>query len=258
MDRPALSIAEWFESISAGDAKNMFIDASSALLSIARGMEDIAGDEMGLELKGVLIDNLEEQVLEALERKAIADINTRDLHSLYKEAGDRKSALDRHPRTRLVQHIVLSINTLKSALAWAQLEKGHGENGKSKIFEDTYKIECQEKGLECDLKSRDFFAFRKSMKNYNTGCNRFVLAYRQFGSIIYLYPRLRAQRFADSKLGPRLKETVEQMALSAEEFYRREQIHIDMLEWVICILEGRETSKGSELVTAIQDIHNAM
>ncbi|KAG8714719.1 hypothetical protein FRC11_007386 [Ceratobasidium sp. 423] len=259
MNKPAMSIKEWFESVCEADGKNMFIDAACGLVSIALGIEDL-GKNLPLALRSILTDDLEERVLKTLHEKSIEDIRPKDLHYYYKEMRDTKGVLNRQSRAVLLQHMVLSAHTLTVALAWDRLEKGNGENGKATIMKETYRIECRDKGIAVDYESMHFKKFVKSMKNYHTGCNRFLEAYLQLGAILLLCPRLRIQRFANSKLGPKLKQAVTLIMFPDEEDIHREAIHKNVLDATINILTGTDGSAEniSNLALALKDIDKAI
>ncbi|CAE7232532.1 unnamed protein product [Rhizoctonia solani] len=244
-----LLIRTWYKAISQANAKNMSIDAAQGLLSIAPGIESGSDDEMTDALMDVLTDNLERQVLDAFDNQAIDEIQPSDLHRYFKESRNKTGPLNKLPRVALLQHIVSSIETLKCMLAWNQLEKGR--NGKAGVMEQMYEAKCEEED-----NVENFASFEKSVRTYHTGCNRFLDAYAELGSVLLLCPRLRLARFADTRLGPKLLEAVGWIAVSAEEFTARENVHREILEYAVIIMEGGESD--SKLLKALKDIDNAI
>ncbi|CAE6472634.1 unnamed protein product [Rhizoctonia solani] len=253
MDDTSITIPAWFAEMMKAEARNRFIDAAEVLLFIAPGIEEAPTETMFDELMEVLSDDFEKQVLGALDKTSVGEIEPKELHYYFKATTGSKSVLNKHPRGALLQHIVLGVHSLKSALGWARLERGIGENGKSTVVKQTYEVECE--GNEADFESREFELFASRLKDYHTGCNRFLAAYRRLGSILLLCPRLRFQRFADSRLGPELGRTVRWFVLPEDEYRRREGIHRQVLDLVIAIIEDTEKP---ELVKALQDIEEEL
>ncbi|KAJ1300791.1 hypothetical protein OPQ81_002431 [Rhizoctonia solani] len=60
IDEPALSVPQWFQSISEASSKNTFIDAAQGLLSVAHVIQDLSGKKMLVALIDVLANKLEE------------------------------------------------------------------------------------------------------------------------------------------------------------------------------------------------------
>ncbi|CAE7233487.1 unnamed protein product [Rhizoctonia solani] len=274
---PPLPIPAWFQAISRASARNMWIDAAQGLLTVASGIEGGSDDDMTFALVDVLADNLERQVLDTLLNKSIDDIEPSDLHLYFKvgvfssgvlelttaqESRDKTGPLNKLSRVALLQHIVSSINTLKCALAWEQLEDGDQENDKITVVQQMYEAKCDEEETVADFESPSFVSFHKSVKTYHTGCNRFVNAYLELGSILFLCPRLRLARFADTRMGPSLVGATKLLELSAEEFAAREAVHHQILEYTIIILEGgipfESDSGGSKLLQGLKDINQQM
>ncbi|CAE6535026.1 unnamed protein product [Rhizoctonia solani] len=242
IEAPALSIEAWFESISEADGKNRFIDAAHGLLCIAPGIEEMSEEDMSLAL-------VDQSRATSVGHAAQKERRPKDLHYYYKETRAKKGALNKRSRVALLQHIVLSIHTLKSALAWRRLENGYGENGKMTIVMEAY---SEEEGCDVNFGSQAFKSFHKSIKDYDTGCARFLDAYLQLGSNLLLCQRLRLQRFSNPVLGPKLAEAVGWVVLPEAEANRRERIHKQALDLVISILGG---SEHSELIEALADIN---
>ncbi|CAE6439353.1 unnamed protein product [Rhizoctonia solani] len=212
-------------------------------------------EEMSSALLNALTDDLEVQVLDTLLKRKVEEIQPKDLYYYYKELRKKNGVLNRRSRVTLLHHIVQSIHALKMVIGWAQLEKGHGKNGKSTIIRQAYEAKCEENECKVDFKSQKFRIFYKAFNEYHIACIRFGESYAHLGPILLLCQRLRIQRFADTYLGVKLTEAVNWVRMTNAEAARREVIHRGMLESVVEILEGTIGGKTeSVLVAALKDI----
>ncbi|KAG8749833.1 hypothetical protein FRC11_010978, partial [Ceratobasidium sp. 423] len=138
-----------------------------------------------------------------------------------------------------------------SSLGWSQLEKGDIENGKKQVVRETYAAHCEAKHKPVDYKSDDFKTFVAQIKDYNSGFNRFLLAYKKLGSVLLLCPQLiSAHRFLSPHLGPKLKEAIIGMDFPQGERQSREHVHNAILMKVVAI-PGDERQ---DLAGALKDI----
>lgn len=121
-----------------------------------------------------------------------------------KQLNNKSVSLTKNSRTVVLQHIMLSVQSLLSALAWARLEKGHGEGGKTTIVKEAYRTQCQEENIQVDFTTTEFLdtahfkTFSSHFKNYNRGCNRFLQAYIQVSLSFHLVSYLTLLSFGRS------------------------------------------------------------
>ncbi|KAG8712357.1 hypothetical protein FRC11_000346 [Ceratobasidium sp. 423] len=259
MDSGEYTIDEWYKAITAGDPGTIFDLASYGLYVVATGIANVAPKEMTSALAMVLAPHaLKLEVLGSVESARIVDIHTDELFKFYQVASDPHHALNKRPQIELLQHMVLGVQAAQSSIAWSRIEKGSkNKEGRGAVVQRWYREKCQAKGEDADLGSSEFGKFASGVKDYNSGANRFLEAYKQLGSILFLCPLLNIYRFLNSDLGPKLKKAIGEMAEDDREgkLKGREPMHRRILFKIIRILDDDEDPM---LIAAIKDIDEAL
>ncbi|CAE6533821.1 unnamed protein product, partial [Rhizoctonia solani] len=219
IEQPTMCINEWFGLVGKANCWDHHIDTASALLSIAPGMRMVSDAEIAFILPHLPAENLD--VPTAVLRE-IETIQPKDLYEYFEVARE----LNQLPKTGLRLHIVRSIYTLKSAIGRRLLED---QTNKYEVTRQVYKAMREEQGFKAVFGSKNFKWFHKAFNDYNDGCDRFLYAYRQIGSILLRCPQLRIQRFRDTILGAILSEAVDYLVVPDSEAARREEIHRNLL-----------------------------
>ncbi|KAG8728904.1 hypothetical protein FRC11_009974 [Ceratobasidium sp. 423] len=238
MNSGEYTIDEWYKAITAGDPGTIFDLASYGLYVVATGIANVVPKEMTWALAMVLAPHaLKLEVLGSVESARIVDIHTDELFN------DPHHALNKRPQIELLQHMVLGVQAAQSSITWSRIEKGSkNKEGRGAVVQRWYREKCEAKGEDADFGSSEFGKFASGVKDYNSGANRFLEAYKQLGSILLLCPLFNIYRFLNSDLGPKLKKAIGEMAKDDREgkLKGREPMHRRILFKIICILDDDE------------------
>ncbi|CAE6427065.1 unnamed protein product [Rhizoctonia solani] len=252
-------IKEWYSTITMGDPGTIFDLASCGLYVVAAGIAECNSREMTSALATVLaVDVLKLDVLKSVKHARIADLDSDELYEFYEAAHNHDHALHRRTQIELLQHCTLGVHALQSAISWSKVEKGTKyKDGRATVVQQWYQKKCLAQGKEVDFNSAEFTTYANGVKDYNSGANRFLLAYKQLGSILLLSPDLNIHRFIKSSLGPKLKKAIAELVEDDKEgkLKRREPMHRRVLFKVIQILDDDEDPM---LIAAIKDINKTL
>ncbi|KDN36114.1 hypothetical protein RSAG8_11061, partial [Rhizoctonia solani AG-8 WAC10335] len=209
------TMEEWYDYVTMGNPGTIFNLASTGLLVVAVGVEETEIRLMMSTLAELLApEALELQVFASVQNASIGKINPEVLSRFYKESHDPYHATNKSSRVALLQHIAMGVKALQWSIAWSEIKKGSKyQNGRGKVVEDMYLADCEAKGqpIDPEFKDTDEYKTYAGVKDYNTGANRFLAAYKEVRSILLLCPLLNIFRFTNSALGPKVAKAITEM-----------------------------------------------
>ncbi|KEP49205.1 hypothetical protein V565_105490, partial [Rhizoctonia solani 123E] len=178
-------LGQWYDNVTMGNPGAMFSLASTGLHIAATGVAEMESKQMASQMVKLLApDALETAVLESVQNANVGKVTLGHMARFLMETYDPYHAMNKRPRIEFLQHIVLGVKALQWAMAWSEIEKGSKyQDGRGKVVEDMYKAHRKDKGEPIDdnvefRETDEYRTFASRVKDYNTGANRFLFAYR--------------------------------------------------------------------------------